>query len=170
MYFSVNIFFHTCKLEVPFQSGDSCSSSLGNILLFCWWSTPPPLYLWYSCLQVRLLILVSKLFSLFFPVFFLFVFSFFLSFFFFFLYFGHIAWRICWFPNQESKLGLHNWKHQILTTRQPGNFLSFLCAFWNFSSVSVSSSFCIFYQVFNFCFHIFNFQEMVSVLLSVLFL
>ena len=105
------------------------------------------------------------------PSYFLFssLFSFFF-FFFFFLYFGHVAWRICWFPNQESKLGLHNWKHQILTTRQPGNFLSFLCAFWNFSSVSVSSSFCIFYQVFNFCFHIFNFQEMVSVLLSVLFL
>ena len=37
-------------------------------------------------------------------------------------------------------------------------------------TVSVSSSFCIFYKVFNFCFHIFNFQEMVSVLLSVLFL
>lgn len=81
MYLGVSIFFPLCcKLEVPFQSGDSCSSSLGNILiLFCWWTSAPlsfhrSFFAVLFFLHARLLGRVSELFSLFFPMFCLFVF------------------------------------------------------------------------------------------------
>ena len=132
MYFGVNIFFHTCKLEVRFQSIDSCSSSLGNILLFCWWSSPPLCSLFFVCGT-----LVCKwdfldcspnyfLFSSLFSVFFLSFLSFFL--FLFFVFWPHcMAYMLVPWPG--IKAGSPQWKHQILTIRPPGNTFVFLTCF-----------------------------------------